>query len=220
MNYLRNERGIALVTALMLTLVSLVLVMALMYFIETGTRVSGVSKRYQNVQQAAYGGVSFTVNELIPRLENAILGNYSSGSQSGIQKLKSDYAGLTLPDLGCLKQKLSTSSIYWSGACSNSLDPKSSPDMTFLLKATLTNTLQAPLGYVVYAKIVDTPIVGNTDPASQSTLRKAENVNESTKGGQGGGGGITIPTLYRIEVSAERQQNPLERSRLSVVYAY
>jgi Tfp pilus assembly protein PilX len=217
MNYLRNERGIALVTALMLTLVSLVLVMALMYFIETGTRVSASAKRYQNVQQAAYGGVSLTVNELIPRLENAIFGNYSSGSQSGIQKLKTDYANLTLNDLGCLKQKLSSTSATWGGACSQSLDPKSSPDMTFLLKATLTSTLQPAQGYVVYTKIVDTPIIGNTDPANLSNLRKPENVNESI---QNEGTGVTIPTTYRIEIRAEREQNPQERSNLSVVYSY
>ncbi|HEX2768214.1 MAG TPA: pilus assembly PilX N-terminal domain-containing protein [Geobacteraceae bacterium] len=217
MNYLRNERGIALVTALMLTLVSLVLVMALMYFIETGTRVSAAAKRYQNVQQAAYGGVSLTVNELIPRLENAIFGNYSSGTQSGIQKLKTDYANLTLPDLGCLKQKLNSSSATWSSACSKSLDPKSSPDMTFLLKSTLSNTLQPAQGYVVYTKIVDTPIVGNTDPANLGNLRKPENVNESL---QVEGNGVTIPTTYRIEVRAERQQNPQEKSNLTVLYAY
>ncbi len=217
MNSLRNERGIALVTALMLTLVSLVMVMALMYFIETGTRVSAAGKRYQNVQQAAYGGVSLTVNELIPRLENAIFGNYSTGSQSGIQLLKADYAGLNLPDLGCLKQKLNTSSETWSAACSKSLDPKSSPDMTFLLQATLSNTLLPPQGYVVYTKIVDTPIVGNTDPANLSNLRKPENVNESN---QVEGNGVTIPTTYRIEIRAERQQNPQERSNLSVVYSY
>lgn len=217
MNNFRNERGIALVTALMLTLVSLVLAMALMYFIEIGTKVSASAKRYQNVQQAAYGGVSLTVNELIPRLENAIFSNYSTGSQSGIQQLKNDYAGLTLPNLACLKQKLSSSSATWDAACSNSLDPTSSPDMTFLLKATLSSTLQPKQGYIVYTKIVDTPIVGNTDPANLSNLRKPENVTESI---QNEGTGVTIPTTYRIEIRAEREQNPQERSNLSVVYSY
>jgi len=219
MNNLRNERGIALVTALMLTLVSLVLVMALMYFIETGTRVSASAKRYQNVQQAAYGGASLTVNELIPRLENAIFGNYSSGADSGIQKLQTDFAStnLTLPSLACLKQKLNSTSATWSGACSKTLDPKSSPDMTFLLRSTLTATLQPTQDYIVYTKIVDTPIVGNTDPSNLSNLRKPENINESL---QNEGNGVTIPSTYRIEIRAERQQNPQERSNLSVVYSY
>lgn len=217
MKYIRNEGGIALVTALMLTLVSLVLVMALMYFIEMGTRASGSAKRYQNVQQAAYGGVSLTVNELIPRLENAIFGNYSSGAQSGIQQLTNDYANLSLPNLDCLKQKLSTSSNTWNAACSKSLDPKSSPDMTFLLKSTLTGLLKPADGYVVYTKIVDTPIVGNTDFANLSNLEKPENITESELNE---GTGVTIPTTYRIEIRAEKQLNPQERSNLSVLYAY
>jgi hypothetical protein len=153
----------------------------------------------------------------MPRLENAMFGNYSSGTDSGIQQLKNEYANLTLPDLGCLRQKLNSTSATWSGACSKTLDPKSSPDMTFLLKASLTNTLQPAQGYIVYTKIVDTPIVGNTDPANLGNLRKPENVTESN---QNEGNGVTIPTTYRIEVRAERQQNPQERSNLSVVYSY
>lgn len=217
MKYLRNKNGIALVTALMLTLIMLVIVMALMYFIETGTRVSGAAKRYKNVQEAAYGGVSLTVNELIPRLENAIMGNYSTGGQSAIQILKNDYATLNFQNLDCLKQKLSLSSSQWSSSCSNSLDAKTAPDMTFTLKSTLINFTQSKQGYIVYAKIVDTPVVGNTDPADKQNLRKSENINESNRVS---GTGVTIPYTYRIEVRAERQQNPLERSNLTVVYAY
>ena len=111
MNKLRNERGIALVTSLMLTLISLVIVMTLMYFVTLGTQVSASAKRYKNTREAAYGGVSLTVNEFIPRLNNAIFGNYSSGSGSGVQALLTDYAtdskiSLNLPNLACLKQKL------------------------------------------------------------------------------------------------------------------
>ena len=89
--------------------------------------------------------------------------------------------------------------------------------MTFVLKSTLTNTLQAQPGYIVYTKIIDTPVAGNTDRADKQNLRKPENVNESSSVE---GTGVTIPTTYRIEVRAEREQNPQERSNLSVVYAY
>lgn len=212
MNRLRNEHGIALVTALMLTLVTLVIVMALMYFIETGTRMSGAAKRYKDVRQAGYGGVSLTVNELLPRLENAVFGNQSSV----VHLLKKDYSSLNFPDINCLKQKLSSSTNIWSSVCSNSLDPKTSPDITFTLKSTLTGFTQTP-GYIVYTKIVDTSVVGNTDPSDNQYLRKPENVNESSAVS---GTGVTIPTLYRVEIQAEREGNPLERSNLSVVYAY
>jgi Tfp pilus assembly protein PilX len=219
MNHLRNEHGIALITSLMLTLLTLVIVMALMYFIETGTRMSGATKRYKTVREAAYGGVSLTVNELVPRLENAVFGNYSSGSGSGIQLLKIDYASIALdtPNLECLKQKLGSATSTWDSACSKSLDAKTSPDATFVLRSTLSTFASPAQGYIVYSKIVDTPIVGNTDKADKQNLRKPENVNESASVE---GNGITIPTTYRIEVRAERQQNPLEKSDFSVVYAY
>ncbi len=231
MNRLRNEHGIALVTALLLTLVTLVIVMALMYFIESGVRTSASSKRYKNVRQAAYGGISLTANELVPRLQNAILGNYSSGSQSAIQALKNDYASsaLNFQNLDCLKQKLNTITSKWSSTCSNTLDPKTAPDMTFTLKSTLSSFTHSNQGYVVYAKIVDTAVVGNTDPADSGYgggggWRKGENVNESNSGGGlstgGGGGGVTIPSIYRMDIRAEMQQNPLEKTELSVVYAY
>lgn len=223
MNNFRNERGIALVTALMLTLITLVIVMALMYFIESGVRMSASSKRYKTVRQAAYGGLSLTVNELMPRLQNAMFGNYSSGSQSGIQLLKNDYADLNFQNLDCLKQKLNTITSKWSTACSNTLDPKTAPDMTFTLKSTLSSFTQSNQGYIVYTKIVDSAVIGNTDPSDlgYAGLRKAENVNESnSSGGAGGGGGVTIPSIYRIDLKAEMQQNPLERTELSVVYAY
>lgn len=212
MKCLRNEHGIALVTALMLTLITLVIVMALMYFIELGTKMSGAAKRYSDVRQAGYGGVSLTVNEFLPRLENAVFGNQSSV----VHLLKKDYSGLNLPDLNCLKLKLGSPTDKW-GSCSSSLDPKTNPDITFTLKSTLQGFNQPAQGYIVYTKIVDTVVVGNTDPSDNNYLRKAENFNESDKVL---GTGVTIPTLYRIEIQAEREQNPLERSNISVVYAY
>ena len=44
-------------------------------------------------------------------------------------------------------------------------------------------------------------------------LRKGENVVESS-GIEGGG--VTIPTTYRIEVRAERETNPQEKANISV----
>jgi len=49
MNRLNNNKGVALVTALMLTLISLTIVMALMYMITQGTTVSASYKRYKNI---------------------------------------------------------------------------------------------------------------------------------------------------------------------------
>ena len=39
MKIIRNEQGVALITALLLTLISLAIVMALLYYVNTGRRI-------------------------------------------------------------------------------------------------------------------------------------------------------------------------------------
>jgi len=213
-----NQKGAALITALMLTMISLAIVMLLLYYVTTGLQMSGSQKRYKNVLEAAYGGASLSVNEFIPKLNSAIFGNYSSG----VQELLADYASssnltMTLGNQACLQQKLDNATANW-GACSKTLDPRDNPDMTFVLKSTLDpSKFNQPPGYKVYTKIVGTPVKGNTDKADMPNLRKAENVVESA---EIAGGGVTIPTTYRIEVRAERVTNPLEKANISVLYAY
>lgn len=215
MKLLRNNKGIALVTSLMLTLISLAVVMALMYFVTAGIQVSAANKRYKNVVEAAYGGVSLAVNEFIPTLNNAIFGNYSSQLTTLLGKYGSSNIDLALPSGNCLKTKLDNATVDW-GTCSRSLDPKDNPDMTFVLKSNLAgHTTDA--GFKVYTKIVDTPVKGNTDKADNPNLSKGENVTDSA---DIEGTGVTIPTTYRIEVRAEREVNPKEKSNISVLYAY
>ncbi len=228
MKYVKNEKGIALVTSLLLTLIALTIVAALMYFVTTGIQLSASGKRYKNVVEAGYGGVALTVNEIIPSLNSAIFGNFSSGSSSGVSTLLSKYGSgniaLSMSDLNCLRSKLDNTTAYWGSACSagnKSMDPKESPDFSFVLKHTQNASWdfqsKSDPGFRVYSKIVDTPIKGNTDKADNPNLRKGENVTESA---EAGGTGITIPTTYRIEVSAERVANPQEKSDISVLYAY
>jgi hypothetical protein len=215
MRIIRNEKGIALVTSLMLTLISLAVVMALMYFVTAGIQVSAANKRYKNVVEAAYGGVSLAVNEFIPSLNNAIFGDYSSDLTALLGKYGSSNIDLALPSGNCLKTKLDNATVDW-GACSRSLDPRDKPDMTFVLKSSLTNhTTDA--GFRVFTKIVDTPVKGNTDKADNANLSKGENITESA---EIEGTGVTIPTTYRVEVRAERETNPKEKANISVLYAY
>jgi Tfp pilus assembly protein PilX len=47
MRCVSNQRGVALVTALILTLVSLAMVLVVIYFITQGAATSGLQKRYQ-----------------------------------------------------------------------------------------------------------------------------------------------------------------------------
>ena len=64
MRTLSNERGVALVTALLLTLISLAIVLSALYFVTQQTQLSGASKRYKNVLDATHGGVEVYTKEI------------------------------------------------------------------------------------------------------------------------------------------------------------
>jgi len=68
MTRIRNNKGVALVTSLMLTLISLTIIMALMYMITQSTQVSGASKRYKTALDAGYGGSELFTKDILPFL--------------------------------------------------------------------------------------------------------------------------------------------------------
>jgi hypothetical protein len=201
---LQNEEGIALVTALMLTLISMAIILALFYMMTLGIRASGAQKRYKTSLEASHGGAELSLKEIVP----TIMRNYSSATL--VAQMQADYAGIGLQvntSQACLQAKLSRSSQSWPAACSRSLAPKQSPDLSF--------TLQAATGdpFTVYTKIVDT-VKGNTD----------------VSGLQLEGGGVAesspvltpqhYPYIYRLEVQGERSSNATEQANISALYAY
>lgn len=205
MKALRNEQGVALITALMLTLISLGIVMGLLYYITVGTKLSASQKRYKNVLEASHGGVEVFTKELIPK----IFDGYSTS------KLVTDFDGINLaiPNGNCFNQKLTVATANWSAACGASaktLAPKESPDASFMLKGYVTQP-----GFNVFTKIVDT-IPGNSDKSGFDLL-------DSGAGVSGSSSGVApkhTPAIYRIEVQGEREVNPQEKANLTVIYAY
>lgn len=202
---LHNNKGVALATALLLTLISLTMVMALLYMVTRGVQTSGQYKRYQTALEASYGGAEMVMKDIVP----IIMQNYSSSTlkstvegsfPDGLQvKVESDQA--------CLQKKLTSRVEDWPSGCSNAATAKASPDLSFLLQASQGSP------FVVYSKIVDT-IVGNSDTsglqlegagvAESSTVLKPRH----------------IPYVYRVEIQGERRDNPTARAGLSVLYAY
>lgn len=223
---LLNNRGVALVTSLMLTLITLGMVLILFYILTHSIKISAANKRYRNATEAAYGGAEFVNYDVI---DTAWKNFSSAGGMS--TKLASTYGNVNMSILAsndCLKQKLSSPASNWTSCSSlqkstEILSIKSAADLTFLLKGTTVGQ-----HFKVYAKIVDTSS-GNTDVASSSIL----NANDSggllsasgsaySKSGAGGGGVPIqhIPYGYRIEVQGEKETNPIEKSNVSVLYAY
>jgi len=209
MKFIRNKNGIALVTSLMFTLITLGIVMALLLMITRGTTVSGLNKRYKTALEASYGGTEIFTKDMFP----FILRNYSGGTSlktnvetafGGSQLISPQVAGTSKT---CLQYKLTNSTADWPSGCSNTPSPKQSPDISFSLTAVSGNP------FIVYSKIVDT-VKGNTDVGGLQLEGAGVAESSSVLTPQ------TFPYIYRLEVQGERQNNPTAQANIEVLYAY
>jgi hypothetical protein len=201
--WIQQEKGIALVTALLMTLISLTIIMSVFYMISPNIQRTGAFKRYKTALEASYGGTDVMMKELVPLVLQNIAGPKSFLETSYGSSLS---LAVTTTD-ACLIDKLTKETSQWGAACSNTTTVKSGSDLTFRLQAT------GGQPYTVYTKIVDTT-TGNTD----------------VSGLQLGGAGVAesssiitpqhLPYIYRLEVQAERSTNASEQANISVLYAY
>jgi hypothetical protein len=213
MRVFRNEKGIALVTSLMITLISLTMILALLYMVTRGIQVSGTQKRYKTVLDAAYGGANLMAKDIMPYVITMINSSNFSGSTGLIANLNntgtvaSPYTGISLnayPNSRlsmtlaqtCLQDKLTLATGAWPAACTDpttnsvTAPPSEVPDMTFQLQGANTP-------YTVYAKIVDTK-AGNTSMAGLQLF--GSGVSESSNV-------ITpkhLPYLYTIQIQGQK----------------
>lgn len=204
MKLLHNNKGIALVTSLMLTMISLVIVTALLLMVTQGMKTSGQLKRYKTALDASYGGTEIITKDILP----AILQNY--GSSALVSTVESAFGLISLhveTTEDCLQRKLTSGSSEWLSSCSNSTDPKKTPDLSFKLQGTSGNT------FIVYSKIIDT-VQGNSDTsglqlegsgvAESSSLLKPKH----------------FPYIYRMEIQGEPENNASAQANIEVLYAY
>jgi len=202
MRYLENKEGVALMMALILSVITLAIVSALLYFVVQSTEISGFQKRYRTAQEAAKGSIELITKEII----SGTIGGDSLSSMDS-------YRGLVRVEPGrdtCFSSKLIGQVANWHASCDKSMDPKNVPDVTFSLPG-----VPPQPNFAVYGKIVDT-VPGNTDTSGLEL-----DVDISVVGS--GSGLITpmhYPYMYRIEVLSERETNPDERAQFSVLYAY
>jgi hypothetical protein len=224
MKYLKNDSGIALITALMITLLSLVIVMSILYVVTQGIKTGASRKVYRNAVEAAYGGTNVMMYELFPRLANAILATSTpttANTNAMTSSLGTTFSGINLQfgsTGACLNQKLQFASSTWTTASicpgnSTSMNPKdirSSPDMTFQLQGTSGQAFR------VYSKIVDTVQGTAYMSGGPTTPLLGGGVTESAAAQVVSGRHF----VYRIEVVGEKVNNPSEQGNLSVLYEY
>lgn len=204
MKLLKNNEGIALVTALMLTMISLTIVMAVLYVVTQSITQSGQLKKYRTALDASYGGSEIVVKDILP----VILQNYSSASL--VTTVESDFGAVGLDVLtsqNCLQNKLTRNTSTWPANCDNSSEAGKSPDMSFTLQAASGNP------FVVYSKIVST-VVGNSDTGGLQLEGAGVAESSSLLTPQ------HFPYIYTMEVQGERQNNPTTKANIEVLYAY
>lgn len=212
-----DKGGFALITALMMTMLTLVIAMGIMYVVTHGIRSGGVKKAYQNAVEASYGGADVAAHNILPSLFAGV--DSVAEMNAAITSLGSLGVGLDFPDLSrqCLIDKLSKPSADWAVSCgplatSASLNANTNPDFTMTLPSVAGNT-----PFVVNSKIVDTvPGVPYAPAPAGGPL-----LGKGTVSSSGSGAGVYVAHyIYRIEVAAQRQSNAAEQGAISVLYEY
>lgn len=226
MKILRNERGMALMMAMVITLISLAVVMALLYFITQGMQLSASSRRYKSALEASHGGVEVFTKEILQWYIEE-LGQNTVASRGlliqNIGNLPNVFNGVapTFSNYSCMTDKLNKIPSKWGTSSThcgyNPLsgdlrvhDPTVNPDAIFKLRGTPDQP-----NFNVYAKIVDS-LPGNSDMTGITGLDAGAGVAY----GAAGVSPIHIPATYHIEVQAQRETNPQERAKISVLYTY
>lgn len=219
-----NEKGLAMATVLVLSVIALAVMAALIYLVTQGTRFSGSSKRYETAREAAVGGTD-VVTAIMNNQGNLVIPAMginlpTTCTCSPINPFDLDNIEAPDPDT-CLCEKLclptykSTGVYNWKNCTTTAVsitDPVDSADIQFLLPA---NPLFGEKQYRIFGKIVDTS-VGSTGLGAQVNETCGGVVNSNCEPPQT----QPMPYLYRIEITArDESKNTPEMARFSILYA-
>jgi len=204
------DRGVALVSALIVVSVAAGIFVAIMYFAMTGTEISNLQRKYQSSKEASLGAIDILTKDVLPRV---ISGTNLSAAVTGMvlpSVLPAIQADATKD--ACFRAKLTGVTSTWpGGTCDSGPDATLNSDIVFNLKSTSTSTRP----FVVSLKIVDT-VTGNSD--------KTGTVLELASGVVDDASAIIkvqhFPYLYTIVTDARPQNSTTERANIEVLYAY
>lgn len=215
MRYLKNENGIAMITALMFTMIALAMTMGLLYMVLVKTRMSGAEKRYRSSYEASYAAATkIYPKDILPTLIKNFDNYSSAATATGALETSFGNVGLDVEtSADCLKQKVTSDIASWTNcsAAQKTKDPALSPDLIFNLRS--DNSTTRP-GFRIYAKIVDN-IPGMSDSSGLDL--------------DSGSGVVSFdanpfvpqqPSLYTFQIQGEREEASREKAILEVLYAY
>lgn len=191
----RNERGVALVMALILGLIGMLMIASLLYMAGTGIWTTGSQKRYKEALESSHGGMNFFAREII---------------QTGL-------GGTNLSAMGTYGNVLTplitdanfTAKLTTTGNINDGVYPADPVD------ATLTLTFTAPTPNIIVNTAILSTSRGNSGTSSNSLVGGGVISNSS--------GTVTpqhIPYLFETEIQAQSSTGTRERATLSAIYAY
>src|SRR5512135_419685 len=137
----RRERGVALITVLMLSAICIVLVSTLVYMTMMGTKASGSQKRYKTALEASYAGLDVATQIIQARGDVA---SFITGSISSLAGFKSNVpadcsgmaygTGLPIPFTGAAAKIMTASTTWTVGSCGDTSLSTSGTSYDFIFK--------------------------------------------------------------------------------------
>ncbi len=206
-----KNKGVALVSALIVVSVAAGIFAVIMYYALTGTEISGLQRKYHSSKEASLGAIDVLTKDILPQVMG---GSTLSTVVGSLTKPSAVLPSITVDSSRdtCFSKKLSTATSGWpGGTCDTGTDATTNPDVVFNLKGKSNQV--SP--YVVSLKIVDT-VSGNTD-TSGVVLDLGSGVVDSASSL------IQVqhfPFLYTIMTDARQQGSTSERANIEVLYAY
>lgn len=192
---LGNEKGMALVMALVLGLIGMLMIASLLYMAGTGIWTSGSKNRYQTALEASYGGMNFFAKEIIQR-----------GLGGTALSAMGNYSGVLTP---LITDANFTAKLTTTGDVSDGTYPAATND------ATLTLTFTAPTPNIIVNTAILSTSRGNSGTSSTALIGGGVVGNNQ--------GTVTpqhIPYLFQTEIQAQSVTGTRERANLSAIYAY
>lgn len=203
-----NQRGVALVTALMLGVFGMLMVLALVFMVTTGVWTSGAKVRYLRALDSTHGGIRFFVSELVQRgLAGTQLSNMGAfGTMNVVQGISNANFAAKLTTTGFVNDPAEDATRPYPDNSPNSLAPNNFPD--------ITAAFSMPNG---------------ADITVNSTILSTSRGNSGTGGNLLLSGGVVnnssgtvtpqhFPYLYQVQAQGQGAAN--ENARLSGIYAY
>lgn len=203
--FIKNENGIALVMVLVLSAISLAIMSVLIFMITSGTKISGMEKRYLNALEAAYGASE----DMFAGGDFSILAELKDGGFNQANYNSFTYASSP----ACVQQKINSnaSAANWT-ACgtftsttSKVMDPTDTTTYDFAFNVPINNPTHR-----AFVKIIDSSM-GVT---VHKILRTGSVVSPRDVGKK------RVPVyLYSFEVLTVNLANSDDRVRLSFLFA-